>query len=203
MNLATGSFERIYDSFEGVRLGGPNDLVFDEQGAMWFTDLGKRFTHQRDHSGLYYARTDGSLLHRAVYPAVGLNGVGLSPDGRTVYCNETDTARLWAYDIEGPGRVSLSSGRGRLICTLPGFQMLDSLAVEASGRICSATLTNGGITVFSPDGSFEHLPLPDPMTTNICFGGADMQDAYITLSGSGRLVRTRWPRPGLRLNFNA
>jgi len=49
----------------------------------------------------------------------------------------------------------------------------------------------------------EHLPLPDPMTTNICFGGADMQDAYITLSGSGRLVRTRWPRPGLRLNFNA
>jgi gluconolactonase len=202
VNLTTGKFERVYESFEGERLCGPNDLVFDADGAIWFTDLGKRFPRHRDHSGLFYARADGSLLQRAVYPALALNGVGLSPDGRTVYCNETDTGRLWAYDIESAGRVKLTAGRGRLICTLPGYQMLDSLAVEASGRICSATLMNGGITVFDPDGSFEHTPFPDPMTTNICFAGADLQDAYITLSGSGRLVRTRWPRPGLKLSFN-
>ena len=77
----------------------------------------------------------------------------------------------------------------------------DSLAVEANGNVCSATLLNGGITTFAPDGSFEHVALPDPLTTNICFGGADMRDAYITLSGTGKLVKARWPRPGLKLNF--
>jgi gluconolactonase len=67
--------------------------------------------------------------------------------------------------------------------------------------VCSATILNGGITVFSPDGTFEHVAFPDVLTTNICFGGADMRDAYITLSGTGRLVKARWPRPGLKLNF--
>ena len=43
--------------------------------------------------------------------------------------------------------------------------------------------------------------MPDPLTTNICFGGADLRTAYVTLSGTGRLVSTPWPRPGLQLNF--
>jgi gluconolactonase len=94
-------------------------------------------------------------------------------------------------------------GRGRVVCTLPGQQPLDSLAVEANGSICAATILNGGITIFSPTGEYEHVAFPDVLTTNICFGGPEMRDAYITLSGTGRLVKTRWPRPGLRLNFNA
>jgi len=96
-----------------------------------------------------------------------------------------------------------TGAQGRVLCTLPGHQWLDSLAVEAGGRICVATLWNGGITVFEPDGSYEHTPFPDPVTTNICFGGADMRDAWVTCSSTGRLYRCRWPRPGLRLAFNA
>jgi gluconolactonase len=45
--------------------------------------------------------------------------------------------------------------------------------------------------------------VPDIVTTNICFGGADMRDAWITCSSTGRLLKVRWPRPGLRLPFNA
>jgi gluconolactonase len=67
--------------------------------------------------------------------------------------------------------------------------------------VCVATLLNGGITVFSADGSCEHVAFPDRLTTNICFGGVELRDAYITLSGSGRLIKVRWPRPGLKLNF--
>lgn len=91
--------------------------------------------------------------------------------------------------------------RGRVVATLPGHQMLDSLAVEAGGYVCTATLLNGGITVFQTDGSFEHVAFPDVLTTNICFGGEDLRTAYITLSATGRLIKVRWPRPGLRLNF--
>lgn len=205
VNLATGKFECIYDSFEGERLGGPNDIVFDAEGGFWFTDLGKRFARRRDHSALYYAKPDGSHLHRAVFPAVSFNGVGLAPDEKTVYCNDTDTQKLWAFDIPSAGTIARPSALspGRVVCTLPGHQLLDSLAVEANGNVCSATLINGGITVITAEGAHEHLALPDPFTTNICFGGDDMRDAYITLSGSGKLIRTHWPRAGLKLNFSA
>ena len=138
-----------------------------------------------------------------MHPAVSFNGVGLSPDESVVYCNDTETQKLWAFDVAEPGKLKpfTFGQRGRVVCTLPGHQLLDSLAVEANGNVCSATLLNGGITTFAPDGSFEHVALPDPLTTNICFGGADMRDAYITLSGTGKLVKVRWPRPGLKLNF--
>jgi len=203
VDLATGRFERIYEKFDGERLGGPNDIVFDRTGGFWFTDMGKSFARQRDHSCLFYARPDGSHLHRAVHPVVSFNGVGLSPDEKVVYCNDTETQKLWAFDITEPGRLApfTFGRRGRIVCTLPGHQLLDSLAVEANGNVCSATLLNGGITIFKPDGSYEHVALPDPLTTNICFGGADLRDAYITLSGTGKLVKARWPRPGLKLNF--
>ena len=46
------------------------------------------------------------------------------------------------------------------------------------------------------------FPCPDAVTTNICFGGTDMRDAFITCSSTGRLYHTRWPRPGLKLPFN-
>jgi gluconolactonase len=61
---------------------------------------------------------------------------------------------------------------------------------------------NGGITAISPDGeSLEHMPLPDGLTTNICFGGDGLRTAYATLSSTGRLVAFEWPRPGLPLAF--
>jgi gluconolactonase len=90
---------------------------------------------------------------------------------------------------------------GRLIGCPGGYQRFDSLAVDSAGNICVATLINGGITVFSPDGgTVRHIAMPDPLTTNICFGGPDLRTAYVTLSGSGRLVAFEWERPGLRLN---
>ncbi len=91
---------------------------------------------------------------------------------------------------------------GRVVANLPGYQLLDSLAVEAGGRVCVATIVNGGITAIEPDGRLEHFPLPDPICTNLCFGGEDLRDAWITASGTGRLYKARWPRPGLKLAFN-
>jgi gluconolactonase len=61
---------------------------------------------------------------------------------------------------------------------------------------------NGGITVVAPDGRLlEHVAMPDLYTTNICFGGADLRTAYVTLSGTGKLIALDWPRPGLPLNY--
>jgi len=90
---------------------------------------------------------------------------------------------------------------GRLVGTAPGRAFFDSLAVQANGVVCIASIADG-ITAMAPDGTYVQTPLPDSMVTNICFGGADMRDAYITMSGVGQLIRMRWPEPGLKLNFS-
>jgi gluconolactonase len=61
--------------------------------------------------------------------------------------------------------------------------------LEANGNIWVATLRSGGITVVSPNGDvIRQVPTADPITTNVCFGGPDMRTAYVTLSGSGKLI---------------
>ena len=81
--------------------------------------------------------------------------------------------------------------------------MFDSIAVEESGNICVGTVVNGGINIVSPQGEAEHLPLPAKLVTNICFGGPGMCTAWVTAGDTGKLFKVNWPRPGLRLNFNA
>jgi gluconolactonase len=198
---ATGKVEVVYDKFDNRRLIGPNDLVFDAHGGFWFTDHGCGTPEGRKFGALYYALADGSKIVCAREHLISPNGVGLSPDGKVVYVADTQTGRLWAYDVVAPGELAPPVGfiPGRVICTLPGYQFLDSLAVEAGGKVCVATIFNGGVTAFDPDGSTEHFDFPDLVTTNICFGGADMQDAWVTCSSTGKLFKCRWPRPGLKL----
>ena len=188
-----------------IPLKGPNDLVFDAHGGIYFTDLGKRRARDMDVGAVYYAKSDGSFIAEVAHPMMTPNGIGLSPDGNTLYVAETEAARLWAFAIEAPGVVKKepwpSPHGGSLVAGMGGYQRFDSLAVQADGRICVATLVNGGVTVISPDGRHvEHHPFPDPMTTNICFGGPDLKTAYVTLSWTGRLVAADWPTPGLRLH---
>jgi gluconolactonase len=214
VDLASGKVETVYTECDGHPLRGPNDLVFDSTGGMWFTDFGKVEERRRDRGGVYYANTDGSLIKEMVYPIDGPNGIGLAPDDKRLYVPQTFEGRVWQWDIpspgelrrvENPGGAFLSGpGGGTLLAGLPGYQLFDSMAVDGAGNVCVATLINGGITVISPDGkSIEHIPMPDPITTNICFGGPDLRTAYITLLATGKLVAIDWPRPGLKLHYNA
>jgi gluconolactonase len=206
VDLATGAVRVLYTGTGKGPLKGPNDIVFDRAGGMWFTDLGKTREREMDRGGVYYATTDGSQIREVIYPMLTPNGIGLSPDESRLYVAETHTGRLWAFDLDAPGVVRRrkfpSPNGGELVAGLPGYQLFDSLAVDADGNICVATLFNGGITVISPDGAkIEHLPMPDLYTTNLCFGGPELRTAFVTLSLSGRLVALDWPRAGLALNF--
>ena len=203
---ATGTVQVLYDRCGEHLLRGPNDIVFDRHGGFYFTDLGKSRARDRDHGGLYYATADGARITEIAYPILTPNGVGLSPDGATVYVAETETGRLWAFDLAAPG-VARKHGfpsphGGRLIAGLPGYQRFDSLAVDAAGNICVATLITGAITVIAPDGRvLRQVGTGDPMTTNICFGGKGRRTAFITLSGRGALVAMDWPEAGLDLAY--
>ena len=203
VDLASGEVTTLYTECEGNPLRGPNDLVFDETGGFWFTDHGKMRERDRDRTGVFYARPDGSAITEAIFPLDAPNGIGLSPDGRRLYVAETHTGRIFYWDLAAPGEIEVNAASpngGHLLVGLPGLQLLDSLAIDAEGRICVGTLVNGGITVVEPDGRVgEHVPYPDPLVTNIAFGGPDLATAYVTLSATGRLVATPWKTPGLRL----
>ena len=202
VDLGTGKGERVYDKVGDHALSAPNDLVFDRQGGFWFTDFGRQSGRNRHLSGVYYAMADGSRVEEISFGGTGYNGVGLSPDERTVYAAETFTGRLIAFDLTAPGQVVKGGRGGRLVGVAPGRAFFDSLAVQANGAVCIASIADG-ITTMSPAGEARQTPLPDRMVTNICFGGSDMRDAFITLSQTGRLIRMRWPEPGLKLNFSA
>ena len=74
--------------------------------------------------------------------------------------------------------------------------------MDAEGNVSVATIQTGGISTFTPHGEeLEFFGVDDPICTNICFGGAEMKTAYITLSGTGKLIRAVWPRRGLALPF--
>lgn len=206
VDIRTGEVKTLYTECDGRPFSAPNDLVFDRAGGFWFTDNGRTSGRQRDVTGVFYAASDGSEVREVIFPMVSPNGIGLAPDESCLYVAETATGRLWAFDLAGPGKLAggktVTRGeRGRLVVGLPGYQLFDSLAVEACGNVCVATLVNGGITIVAPDGgATEHVPFPDPGTTNICFGGPDMRTAFVTLSTTGQVVARRWPRPGHRLN---
>lgn len=201
VDLHDGSVTDLYVECDGRPLRAPNDIVMDGHGGFWFTDHGIRDLGARtaDLSAIHHAACDGSEITEAVFPVDSPNGIGLSPDGTWLYWAETHTGRVLERRLETQGRL-VSGERPKVVHGLPGHQLLDSLAVDAEGWVCVATLLNGGVTAISPDGlETEHHATGDMFTTNVCFGGEDLTTAYVTLSGTGRLVSFHWPRRGLRL----
>jgi gluconolactonase len=204
VDIATGAVTTLYSECDGRKLIAPNDLVFDSDGGFWFTDHGSRKKYTSDFTGIFYAKADGSHIQMVVFPVESPNGIGLSPDGKRLYWAETHTGRVFFRNVTAPGEVEEGSPIDPTLCLygLPGLQLLDSLAVDGEGNVCVATILNGGITVIAPSGEIlGHVATGDMVTTNICFGGPDLQTAYITCSSTGRLVSMRWPVKGLRLNY--
>jgi gluconolactonase len=209
VDLSSGQVDVVYTECDGRPLIGPNDLVFDRDGGFYFTDHGIRHERTSDRTGVFYATTDGSQITEVIQPLDAPNGIGLSPDGDRLYVAETFTACVWWWAVSGRGKIEPAAGLfphgGTLLTRLPGFQFLDSLAVDGEGNVCLATLGSGGITSVSPeDGSVvDFLETGDILTTNVCFGGDDLRTGYVTLSGTGRLAEIAWPRAGLELAYSA
>ena len=205
LDLATGRLERLFDKAGDIALSAPNDLVFDAQGGLWFTDYGKTLPECYARGGVFYCSPDRSTVKAIVRDGTGFNGIGLSPDGATLYYNRYFEGRLMRMDIVAPGEVLMEAGSSRprveLVGSGFGMSEFDGLAVTAAGNVCIGTNLTGGVTTITPDGEVTFLSLPERMVTNIAFGGENMRHAYLTWATSGRLVRMLWDEPGLKPNF--
>lgn len=240
VNLSTGKVETLYtqsdkgrhlnfETFQWetstlptpAKLKGPDDLVFDELGNMWFTDWGKSKGTNRDITGIYYAKADGSEITQMVYPLNAPNGIALSPKGDRLYTVETYTGNILYWELSAPGEISANPKTLDGTYFLYGFggqAIFDSMAVDVEGNLYIATMlpegndpmSNGGISIISPAGELlEYIEIkrPDgkysPLPSNICFGGPDNKTAYITLGASGALVKAQMKVAGLTLAYNA
>lgn len=202
-----GAVRTLYTHSADRRLSSPNDLVFDAEGGFWFSDFGKKHASGRDHGAIGYALPDGSRIEDAVFPLLSPNGVALSPNERVLYVADTETARIYAFDIEAPGRLRRAADGATagptLICALPQLAAFDSMAIDAEGVLYVATLMAGCVTVVDPvrRAIVRQLAVPDALPTNVCFAGPGRRQLFVTLAETGRLAVLDVDTPGHKLNF--
>jgi gluconolactonase len=199
--LEEGKFVTLVDRFEGKRFNSPNDLVIAADGAIYFTDPPYGLTKTFDDpgreigwNGVYRLAPDGRVS-MLVKDLRAPNGIGLSPDGRTLYVGQSDRDRpvVMAYDLAKEGTVS--SGRVFFDTTPlrkngPGGP--DGLKVDRAGNVF--TTGPGGVVVLSPKGEYLGTIVTGVPTANCGFGD-DGSTLYMT--ANDKLCRVRTTTKGL------
>lgn len=192
-----GTFSTLVAEIDGVPLNSPNDLCFDPEGGLWFTDPRWPDEHGGVPPGtICYTNLEGQAV-RAHTGLIFPNGLGVTDDGATLIVAESTTYLLHAFPILGPGRL----GSPREFADLGEGALPDGLCFDRDGRVLCAGHGAAAVFVFPPEGGTleERVVLGDKDVTNLCFGGPDMTTLYITESDSGRLVTLEWDTPGMVL----
>jgi sugar lactone lactonase YvrE len=178
LNPATGESGKLLSTVGGKSFSGANDMYPDGEGGVYFGTLSQagEYGKPRSPTALYRMAADGSvaLLREGVKLS---NGIGLSPDGRRLYHNES-LLGTFVYDVQTDG----SLGNRVLFSSQDDC---DGLAVDSEGGVWIAYFASGEVTRYRPDGSIErHVPIPHKVASSLCFGGADNRDLYITTAGN-------------------
>ena len=183
---------------------GFNDLTTDSKGRVYVGSVAfKVFSNDEMIPGhLHVIDVDGSV--RTISDGVMLtNGLGFSPDGRTLYHADARDAVVRQYEVSRDGNVT---DWKPFVQTNNGHP--DGLAVAEDGSIWIAMAYGSRVDVFESNGALrESLPVPLPMVTSVCFGGPDLKDLYV-VTGSrggpsdicGTIFRTRVDVPGLPMS---
>lgn len=165
---------------------GFNDITTDAAGRVYAGSLAFRPTAEGEEpkpGHLYVIDLDGE--GRRLADGIQLtNGLGFSPDGKKLYHSDSLRHQVLVYAVGDNGDVGPSSPFATLENGIP-----DGLAVSEDGAIWVAVAHGSAVAVFNPDGTErETIPVPLPMVTSLCFGGADLRDLYVVTGsvGAGR-----------------
>jgi gluconolactonase len=204
---ATGRVVRVVlDRVNGKPIDGPNDLVMDAKGGLYITD--PQFTPESTKSQpgkqVYYVAPDGTarvVIGPGEYAMP--NGVELSPDGKTLYVNNTwqqpGENFVWAYDVAADGSLSnkrqfamLNLTPGVLEAAKPADRVdsgADGTAVDTDGRYYVAT--RSGAQIFLPDGTYAGTIWVPQYPVSLTFGGPGNDVLYMVGESSVWSIRTR------------
>lgn len=191
-----GSVVTIIDRYQGKRLNSPNDVIVTKGGDILFTDppyglpqVLRDPNKELPFQGVY--RWDGQTLFLLTDALKFPNGLGLSPDEKTLYVTNSgpDNLAWYAFDFDG---TTLSNQR----VLLDGNKWAgkrqgapDGFCVDDKGNIFSSG--PGGLYVISPDGEvlgFLHFKHP---VSNCTWGGEDLSELFITGKDSLYRLKTK------------
>jgi gluconolactonase len=173
----TRAHEVMVRGHEGKALNGPNDLWVHPSGGVYFTDpyfqrpYWKRGPSEQDGQHVYFLPIPNGPVRRVATNLVQPNGIVGSPDGKTLFVADPGRKKTFAYTITEDGSLTAR----REFCA----QGSDGLTLDAEGNLYLTG--SGGVTIFDPQGQrVATIPIPQPWTANVCFGGPDHRTLFIT-----------------------
>ncbi|SEJ79732.1 gluconolactonase [Arthrobacter sp. yr096] len=194
-----GVVTAIVDSFGGRRLNSPNDVVVAGDGTIWFTDppygilpgTTEGYEGDQEYGGCFVFRFDpvGEVLTPVVTDLIHPNGLAFSPDESLLYVADTagpglgSPFRIAVYPVEGG-----MCGEGRTFVELEDDAVSDGFRVDVEGRVW--TSAGSAVRVYSADGELLTAVDVPERVSNLCFGGPDGRDLYITATTSLYRLRT-------------
>ena len=186
---ADGNPEVVADRWDGKSLNCPNDVVVRRDGTVYFTDPYWKFPpgaiQELDFQGVFRVSPDGKLSLEA--KDFGLpNGIGLSPDEKTLYIGDTRRRKIYALDVAHDG--SLSGQHLLADLQSPEKGAVDGMKLDELGNIY--TTGPGGIWVISKTGQHLGTIEAPEIPANCGWGDADYRTLYLTAPKSVYRVRT-------------
>jgi len=166
----------------------PNDLAIAGDGTLYASD-----PNWKDGTGQVWRITTDGKTHREAADLGTTNGIEVSPDGKTLYVNESVQRQVWAFDIAPDGSLK----NRRLLKKFADFGF-DGMRCDVEGNLYISRHGKGTVIKMSPRGEvLQEIDVLGPNPTNLCFGGSDGCTAYVTEAKAMRLVQFRVDRPGL------
>lgn len=165
----------------------PNDLAIGPDGTLFASDP----AWDKNTGQLWRIGVDGKVTRLASGMGTA-NGIEVSPDGRTLYVNESAQRNVWAFPI-GPNGL----GEKRLVKQFPdhGF---DGMRADIDGNLYITRYGKGTVVKLSPQGEvLREIDVLGKSPSNLCFGGPDGRTVYVTEVEHTRLIEFRVDRPGL------
>jgi len=175
------------ERYQGKKLNSPNDLVFAPDGALWFTDppfgllgMDKDPAKELPFNGVF--RYAGGTLTAAIKDLTLPNGIGFSPDGKTLYVSNYGPRRyVKAFEVGPNGTLSNGHMLIEYSNDTPGKEGPDGLKIDTAGNIW--TTGPGGIRIVTPGGKvLGQIKLPE-VAANLAFANEGKM-VYITASTS-------------------
>ena len=199
----------IADRYDGKSLDGPNDIITDAKGGIYFTDPQFTMEPVKFQPGrcVYYLSPEGKLTRIVEPNAFAMpNGIVLSPDGKTLYINNTYDDKswypvnsdkenfIWAYDVNEDGTIS--NGRkfaklfmtGNVLDRKGKSTSADGMAIDKMGNLYVGTYY--GVQIFNAKGEYAGMINLPTFPVSLCFGDTDMKTLYIVSYSRVYKIRT-------------
>ncbi|HSJ04850.1 MAG TPA: SMP-30/gluconolactonase/LRE family protein [Verrucomicrobium sp.] len=166
----------------------PNDLAITAEGDLYASDPA-----WKDGTGQLWRVDRAGKVSRIAHGMGTTNGIDVSPDGKTLYVNESVQRNVWAFPIHADGNL----GEKRLLKPFPDFGF-DGMRCDVAGNLYITRHGKGTVVKLNPAGEvLQEIDVLGKSPTNLCFGGPDGKTVYVTDADQCRIVQFRVDVPGL------